>query len=217
MAADRQAAAGAEVVAVASKRNWVVRLLASIPTLWWIVAAAALALGASALFGGLDDADSVGEVTTPVIDVGEEFPAEQFTTTVTGARLYDVFPTEFSEPEGEGNRFLVVTAIVTNNYYQSIFGPETLLRLEFLGEEGQESVRHVLMSDLSGSPQTDPRIPQEIGFVWEVANDAFVDGDTIRVSITSQTLFTENSVTYGDYWVDPVVTAWVDVTVEDRG
>lgn len=210
-------AAGAAVAAVASKRTWIVRLLASVPTLWWIIAAAALVLGASALFGGLDDADSVGEVTTPVIAVGDEFPAAQFTTTVTGARLYDLFPTEFSEPEDEGNRFLVVTAIVTNNYYQSTTGTDTLLRLEFLGEDGQESVRQVLMSDLSGSPQADPRIPQEIGFVWEVADDAFADGDTVRVTITSQTLFTENFITYGDYWVDPAVAAWVDVTVEDNG
>lgn len=213
----RRAAAGAAVVAVASKRNWVVRLLASIPTLWWIIAAAALVLGASALFGGLDDADSVGEITTPTIEVGEEFPAVQFTTTVTGARLYDVFPTEYSEPEDEGNRFLVVTAIVTNNYYQSTTAMDSLLRLEFLGEDGQESRSQVLMSDLSRGPQADPRIPQEVGFMWEVADDAFAVGDTVRVTITSQTLFTENFITYGDYWVDPVVAAWVDVTVEDNG
>ena len=204
-------------VAVASKRTWIVRLVASVPTLWWIVAGAALILGVSALFGGLDDADSVGEVTTPVIEVGEEYPAAQFTTTVTGAGLYDVFPTEFSEPDEEGNRFLVVTAIVTNNYYQSTTATGTLLRLEFLGEDDQESARQVLMSDLTGNPQADPRIPQEIGFVWEVAGDTFAEGDTVRVSIARQSLFTENTIVYGDYWKDPVVAAWVDVTIEDRG
>lgn len=206
-------------MAVASRttnvRQWMVRLLAAVPTLWWIILAAVLVLGASALFGGLEEADGAGEVDVPVLSVGDELIGEEFTATITGARLYDAYPSEYNEPE-EGNRLLVVTARVTNNWteYTSL---QELLRLDFLGETEQYTQNRVLLSDLTGNPIAIPRVPLDVGYVWEVPADAFDDGDTVRITITARTLFTDNFVTFGDYWTDPQPAAFVDVTIEDRG
>lgn len=189
------------------------RGLSAVPTLWWIILAVAIVLGASALFGGLDDADTSGDSDVTTIAVGEQLVGDEFTVTVTGAQLYDAYPSEYNEPE-DGNRLLVVTAKVMNNWteYTSL---EELLGLEFLGPTGQFTHTRVLLSDLTGNPIAIPRVPVEVAYVWEVPAGEFDDGDTVQVTIMSRTLFTDNFVTYGDYWTNPQPVAHVDVPITE--
>ncbi len=200
-------------VAVASKHpSPALRLLDSVPVKWWLVLAAALILGASALFGGLDDA-TVAAPEPVLVGVGEPFVGPQLTTTILSTELTDVAPGYSLEP-GDGNTYLVVTATVTNTWTTSTELIRDLLQLEWLDGEGTgEADRLTLVSDGTSSPQANPGVPIEVAYVWEVPEGVLAPGDVARVSIRSKSLTVDGDVSYGSYWSSPVVAAHADVEV----
>jgi hypothetical protein len=190
------------------------RVIAAIPAKWWILVGAAVLLGASALFGGLDEADSSGDAL-PVLSPGETFVADELTTTVMDAQLTGTLPNSYSEPD-EGNRFIAVAATVTNNFRNSTSFLDDVLVLDILaGDPDLERPRVFLVSDGTTLPQAPPRVPVDLLFVWEVPEGMVTDGEVISLTVRSRSYFTQNSVTYGDRWQDPVAAATIDLRITE--
>lgn len=198
---------------VASKRtNPVLLALDSVPARWWLFAIAAVALAASAIFGGLDDA-SQADPEPPVLSPGEAFVGPQLTTTLHTAELMDVAPGYTLEPD-DGFTYLVVTATVTNTSVTSTTAIDDLLQLEWLDDETKgEPDRTALVSDETPLPQANPGVPMDVAYIWQVPIGELESGDTVRVSIRSKTFVQDGDVTYGSYWAYPVVAARVDLEV----
>ncbi len=180
------------------------------PLFWWFVAGAALLLGVSALFGGLDEADR-SAAEPPLVPVGERIVRDEFTVVVESARLMDIAPGYSLEPEA-GNRYLVVTTTVTNNWRVSTTSLGDLLHLEWAEEP--DATRTVRLIDDSPLAQANPGFPVNVAFVWEIPQGEREVGETARITVSARTLTEDGDVTYGSYWSDPRPTAYVDVIVE---
>jgi hypothetical protein len=200
-------------VEVESKRtNPVLRALDSVPAKWWLGIIAAIVLGASAVFGGLDDA-TVASPEPRLLAAGDTFTAPELSTTVHSARITDLAPGYSLEPD-VGNTYLVVTATVMNNWTTSTTSIGDLLQLEWLETETHgEADRTALVSDGSPLPQANPGVPTDVAYIWQVPVDELSPGDIVRVSIRSKTLTVDGDVTYGSYWSSPIVAARVDVEI----
>ncbi len=178
--------------------------------MWWLVAGAAVILGASALFGGLDEATPSAE-EVPVTAVGEPIVRDEFTVIVESAQLMDIAPGYSLEPEA-GNTYFVVSATVTNNWRVSTTSLGDLLRLEWAEEP--DATRTVRLIDDSPLAQANPGVPTSVAFVWEIPQAEREVGATARITVSARTLTEDGDVTYGSYWSDPRPTAYVDVIVE---
>lgn len=193
-----------------SVRVRIARWLGSIPTSIWFIVGAAVILGVSALFGGLDEAD-LSSRQPPVVPAGEEIVRDELTTIVHSAYVGDVAPGYSFEPE-EGNVYLVVEATVTNNARVTTVTFSELIRVDQLEEP--VALRTARLVDGSGLPQANPGVPTGVGFVWEVPEGSVSPGDTVRLTITAKSFTADGDVTFGSYWSDPQPTAFVDIEVQ---
>lgn len=191
-------------------RGRVARWLGSIPTSIWFIVGAALILGASALFGGLDDAD-LSARQPPVVPVGEEIARDEFTTVVHSAYLADVAPGFTLEPD-EGNTYLVVEATVTNHGRVTTITFSDLLQLDQL--EDPLAARTARLIDGSGLPHANPGLPIAVAFIWEIPEGTVSPGDTVQLTVMAKSFMEDGDVTFGSYWSDPQPTAFVDVEVD---
>lgn len=190
-------------------RGRIVRWLAAVPTSIWFLVGLGLILGVSALFGGLDDAD-LSARQPPVVVAEEEIARDELTTVIHSAVLTDLSPGYSFDPE-EGFTYLVVEGTVTNNGLVTTISFDDLLRIEALEEP---AVAHTARTiDNSTLPQLNPLVPTGIAFVWEVPEDAFASGDTVRLTVQAKTFTRDGDITFGSYWSDPQPTAYVDVVV----
>jgi hypothetical protein len=201
-----------------SSRETTRQLFDRLPTAWLLSAVAAVFLAVSAVFGGLDDAPVQA---APVIDAGDTHVGAELTVTVSQALLIDGFPEQNVKPE-PGNRLLVVRADVEN----TTTGPLRLSTTE------ANSIRVGGVTDLPlASPPSNilviddgsdkvvvqPGIPVELAFLWEIASDAVVEGDSIQIQLMDRVLISEGELTYGGLYGDPVVTASLELELADVG
>ncbi|WEO75796.1 hypothetical protein BJQ94_10400 [Cryobacterium sp. SO2] len=208
-------------------------LLTRLPTRWLVTGSAAGLLGLSALFGGLDAAPVEA---APVVAVGDSHVGSELTVTVSQALLIDAFPEQLLMPE-EGNRLLVVRAVVENTTTEprrlgtagsvSATASSTTAggkKTDTIGLSGvpgvgqnQRPLSILVIDDGSGLVVVQPGVPVELAFVWEVAGDALTAGDPVRVELFDRVFISEGRLTYGGLYDDPVVTATVNVVLDDVG
>lgn len=191
-------------------RTRISRWIESVPTSVWLIAGAAVILGVSALFGGLDDAD-LSSREPPVVAADEEIARDELSTIVHSASLTDLAPGYSFEPD-EGNTYLVVEATVTNNARVTTTAFTDLLQFDWL--EDPLATRTVRLIDGSGVPQANPGIPTAVAFVWEIPEARVSTGDSVRLTVMAKSFTADGDVTFGSYWSDPRPTAFVDLEVE---
>jgi hypothetical protein len=151
-------------------------------------------LAATALFGGLDNADT--EVTE--FKPGEKFSDGQFTLTVDRATLV----TELASggtvmmPARQGRRYLGVVADVRNDGTV----PGTLQgELDLRDESDTKYLGTVRMADGSPIVTLGPGLGDQLAFVWDVPDDALHAGDSVTLRVWKKQ-FKEYTVTYSQAW-----------------
>ena len=191
-----------------------------VPTKWFITALSLIFLGASAAFGGLADA---AEPPVTRLEPGETYEGAQLAITVDRAVLIDAFPEQFIVPE-EGNRLLVIVAVVENVFDKPVtstagFGLSDNLRL--VGVDGLEAdaapSEISILSDSTSMPVLQPNVPVEVGFMWEVDDDALSDGEAVTIDIIDKTYVSTGAITYGERFESPFVAATTQIELTDVG
>lgn len=187
----------AEQVA-AHVRRWFAGL--GFKQMWQLVIV--LVLAATALFGGLDDANT----TVTVFEPGEEFSDGQYTLTVDRARLVDeIEGVLYDQP---GSRYLGVVVEIRNDGHT----PGNLLRaINLTGHPEQRLVGAYRLADSTYNTNLGPGLQQEMAFFWEVPDGAVEPGGSVTLRVWKKKL-SELMVTYGEAWLDSV-TDYGQVTV----
>jgi hypothetical protein len=57
----------------------------------------------------------------------------------------------------------------------------------------------------------------ELAYIWEVAGDAVAAGDPVTVDLLDRDFISEGRLTYGGLYGDPIVTATVELALDDVG
>jgi hypothetical protein len=151
-------------------------------------------LAATALFGGLDDAD------TKVTDFkpGEKFSDGQFTVTVDRATLVTELASGATVvmPARPGRRYLGVVADVQNDGTV----PGMLQgELDLQGEPGAKYLGTIRMADGSPIVTLGPGLSDKLGFLWDVPDDALHTGDSVTPRVWRKQ-FKEFAVSYSQAW-----------------
>lgn len=194
----------------------VAQLFEVVPTKWLVTGAAGLAIVSTAAFGGLSDAP-VAEL--PRIEVGETHHGAQLDITPDRAILVDALPEQYFEPE-PGNRLLIVTATVLDTWNT----PATTLNnvgagdnLRALGVVDDAPLGVVLLVDGTTTPELQPGVPAQLGWVWEVRSNAFAAGDSVRVDIYDKVYRADGFVTAGERFQEPFLAAFTELEIDDQG
>lgn len=161
-----------------------------------------LVLAATALFGGLDDANT--KVT--VFEPGEEFDDGQYTLTVDRARLVDeIEGVLYDKP---GSQYLGVVVMIRNDGHT----PGNLLRaIDLTGHREQRLVGAYRLADGTYNTNLGPGLQQETAFFWELPDGAIPPGGSVTLRVWKKK-FSELMVTYGEAWLDSV-TEYGEITM----
>ncbi|HEV7948717.1 MAG TPA: hypothetical protein VGP24_03015 [Glaciihabitans sp.] len=191
-----------------------------IPTKWLISSVAGLALGVSALFGGLED---VEPTSLPELDAGETFTGAQLAIAVERLVLIDAFPEQGIQPE-EGNRLLVVVATVENVWDKPVstynnIGAADNIRLHGIDgfDEDTPPTRVDVLSDSASYPQLQSGVPIELAYMWEVPQNLLSEGDDLQLDIYDKVYAPKGFVTYGERFDSPFIAATVTLPIDDVG
>lgn len=183
-------------------------------TLKWLSRIAfVLILAASALFGGLNDAEAA---PIPVLAAGETHLGTPLNVTVTRAVVLD-------EIEGvgitaqPGNRLILVVVELENTWTSPLATGAAAIRIDGLMTPAVTDAPAGVfrLADESNISRLQPRLETEVAFIWEIAADVLADEDPITVNIYDQSLFTFTSVAVGEQWTNPVLAATISLPVED--
>lgn len=201
-------------------RRYLRRLFGAIPTRFLLLGFVAIALGISALFGGLKD---VPVAALPVVAPSETVTGAQLDITIERSVLIDGFPEQGIVPT-EGKRLLVVIATVEDTTTLPVTSAagigiaDNLRPIDVDGiTEASTPLTVAILSDGTESPELQPGVPEELGFMWEVEPGALSDGQDLRVGVYDKVYTLSGDFTAGDYYDDPFVSAYVETTVEDVG
>lgn len=213
----------------AGRRTLAQRTLDRVPLKWLSTAALVVFLGITSLFGGLE---AVAAPETPVIAAGETVVGAEIEMTPVQATLIDELNTTGVFPD-EGQRILSVVVDVRNlsEFARSSASTDALglISVEGLGEllsesgltdlEVQSGIKPVVarLDDGTFSPWLQPGLPVRVVLSWAIPADAFLDGDSVRVSLPTATRSIGQSVIYGVYWSDQRTVAYTDIPIEDLG
>lgn len=152
-----------------------------VPWWAWVVAAAALIVGAIAAVGGFADATTQ---LVPRYELGERFTGNETSVTVESVTLRTVMPDSY-DTEAEGKKYLVVEATLDNELDSPNIFERDVVRVIVEGvieaEDEPASVLEVRTGSQTGPLQ--PGIPMRVAYVWEVDADSIVDGDDLIVGI----------------------------------
>lgn len=187
----------------------------------------AVALGATAAFGGLTDAPKRVSDELPVLKADETHTNEQFALTFSRAVLIDDLPGSGTYPE-EGERTLVVTATVTDVTNEPVLSPQYLddtvavegLPAERIDDLGETAMSVVRLDDETLGPWLQPDLPVEVAISWPVPEDLLEKGETLRIRISDvpyyELQFLQDE---GGFWDTDAAkpAAYVDLTLEDVG
>jgi hypothetical protein len=164
-----------------------------------------LLLAATALFGGLDDADT--DVTQ--FEPGEEFSDGQYTLTVDRASLVETIDGVLYDTPG--SQYLGVVVQIRNDGHT----PGNLLRaIQLAGQPKQRLVGTYRLADSTYNANLGPGLQQEMAFFWELPDGAVEPGASVTLRVWKKK-FSELMVTYGEAWLDSV-TDYGQVTVPVR-
>lgn len=183
-------------------------------TLTWITRISVVALlAASALFGGLEDAE-----LEPLdeLGVGDEFEGNPLSITVERAVLADEI-SGVAVPEEPGDRLLLVVATMENLSDEPIPAPRSSMRVGGLESVGLDDEPHSinLLSDDSAVRELQPRISAPLVLIWDVAAHELVDGAELRLGLFDLTFVQQDDFILREGWQDPELGAIVTVDVED--
>lgn len=188
------------------------------PTPWLITGLTTVLLGFSAVFGGLNDAPVQA---APIMEPGDTYEGTELTITVSQALLIDAFPEQNLTPD-EGNRLLVVRAVVENTTTAPLrLSPVEADSIRVVGVSGlvaaDPPTNILVIDDGSDEVVVQPGVPVEVAYIWEVDEDAVAQGDGIEVQLLDRVLISEGRLTYGGVYDDPVVSATVELDLDDVG
>jgi hypothetical protein len=185
------------------------------------VGVTAIVLGATALFGGLEEAEA--EVPRLAgVRLGETVHAAPYDITLRKVIWVDELPGTY--PTEKGNRWLAVTATVVNTHHESLFGAVELKDAVALsGVEGLvakpekrsddasrftdrvEASYLKVLADSSDLSPVSPRVPYEMVFLFEQKQSAPPPTE-VTVQIVRHT-WREGSLDGFLGWFDPTVIA----------
>lgn len=182
-----------------------------LPTKWVVTAAAGLAVLSTAAFGGLEDAPAQ---ELPQVLPGDTHHGAQLDITPERAILVDSLTEEGYEPD-PGYVLLVITAEVTNTWntpattLNGVGAADNLRPVEL-----DEPLAVVLLADGTPTPQLQPRVPVELGYIWQVPVGSLEAGDPVRVDIYDKVYRADGFVTYGERFQEPFLSAFTELTVD---
>lgn len=183
------------------------------------MAAAAIAIGFTTVFGGWNAAEeTAGEI--PAVAANEQFSVAPFDVTVTRARVFDEVPGMF--PALDGYRYLALVADITNSSSEPVdalviadslkIDAPGLRTLEL--DSGPQPVRPDVYRGVDSLLQHtfQPGLTTNIVFVWQqsVAEEIPLETTAVFSSHTQRRSTLDDSLG----WRDPVATATVTIAVE---
>ncbi|GEK80470.1 hypothetical protein [Agrococcus baldri] len=215
--AGRAAAAEAGAGTAAGGGGWLGRAAEKVPTKWLTAAVVALFLAATAAFGGLEPVAAQGPVE---VAAGEAHEGPMVSLAPQRAVLIDDFVEGGASADAEEHeRVLVVIVDAVNVWDRPVGGLSTefreTLRLQPLPELPAEGVAR--FDDGTIGPDLQPGVPVQLAVSWLVPDDAFAEGDELRLELFDHTLHTGQSVTYGEFWDDAALAAVATLEIEDVG
>jgi len=184
-----------------------------LPTRWLVTGIAGLAVLSTAAFGGLEDAPPP---VLPKVAAGDTHHGAQLDITPNRAILVDSLPDQGFEPE-PGFSLLVITAEVTNtwnapaNTLNNVGAADNLRALDL-----EQPLGVVLLVDGTTSPALQPRVPVQLGYVWEVADDLLTEGELLRVDIYDKVYRADGFVTQGERFESPFIAAYAELEIESQ-
>lgn len=183
-------------------------------TLAWITRIGVVGLlGASALFGGLDEAEPV-----PIAElkVAETHRGAPFTITVERAVIVDEID-GVARPTAADGRLLLVLATIENTSRAPLPTPMDSLRVG-----GLESISSAVparsinvLDDDSIVHRLQPRVETTVVYIWDIAAGELADGDELRVGLFDLRFVETRDIVISDAWQDPALAAIVTVPVDD--
>lgn len=199
------------------RSGWLSKAAAKLPFKWVTTAIVGLFLAATAAFGGLEP---VAATPPTQLAAGETHEGTMVTLTPQRAVLIDDFVDGGASADPEQHeRVLVVLVDVVNRWDRPVTASTSTftdtLGIEQLPGLAPEGVAR--FDDATIGPQLQPGVPVQLAVSYLVPDDAFAEGDELRLGLFDLTMHTGESVTYGDYWLDPVLAAMVTLEIEDVG
>lgn len=173
-----------------------------------------IVLGATALFGGLEDADPTSRDVTSV-KIGEKVVAAPYEITIRKVVWVDELPNVY--PLEKGSHWLAVTATVRNTHSESLFGAvelkdalaltgvEGLVEKPERGTERVESTYRKIIADTTDLSPVQPGLSYEMVFLFEQRADAAPPTE-VAVEAVGHT-WRQNSIDKTTGWFDPAVVA----------
>ncbi|GEA89446.1 hypothetical protein [Cellulomonas cellasea] len=174
------------------------------------VGGAVALLAVTAAFGGLEPAAEPG---LPAVAVGEPVEAGPFELTLEKVLWVDELP---GVKPGEGNRWLALTATVTNTSERTatsanlrntlgLTGVEGLVEPPDAGTDRVLSSRRLLLADASDLSPVQPGLDYELVFLFE--HDASLPPpEEVTVQVVGHT-WRSSTITPDVAWFDPTVVA----------
>lgn len=182
-----------------------------LPTKWVVTAAAGLAVLSTAAFGGLEDAPADA---LPQVQAGDTHHGAQLDITPNRAIVVDSLAEQGFEPE-PGQVLLVITAEVVNTWHKpvsTLSGVGAADNLRPLDLE--EPLGVVLLVDGTPTPWLEPRVPAQLGYIWQVPAGSLEAGETVRVDIYDKVYRADGFVTFGERFQEPFLSAFTELPVE---
>jgi hypothetical protein len=173
-----------------------------------------IVLGATALFGGLEDADPASRDVTSV-KIGEKVVAAPYEITIRKVVWVDELPNVY--PLEKGSHWLAITATVRNTHTESLFGAvelkdalalsgvEGLVEKPERGTERVESTYRKIIADTTDLSPVQPGLSYEMVFLFEQRADAAPPTE-VAVEAVGHT-WRQNSIDKTMGWLDPEVVA----------
>jgi hypothetical protein len=183
-------------------------------TLTWITRIGVVGLlAASALFGGLDDAEPPA---IPDLEVAERHDGAPLAITVERAVVVDEIA-GVAKPVDDGGRLLLVVATAENTSAAPVLAPVDSLRVGGLDSVSSEDPARSInvLDDDSTVHRLQPRVPTRLVFIWDVSAAELADGDELRVGLFDLTFVETRDIVINAAWQDPALAAVVTVPVED--
>jgi hypothetical protein len=116
--------------------------------------------------------------------------------------------------QNDNNRWVYVTAVVTNTTDETWLFPKQVLRLSGVdGLLSEQAYDTVFYRDRRSARNLQPDMPEKIAYFWEQSGDA--PAPTTATVLVQTLTWREDSLTREFRWFDPEVAAEVVVPVTD--
>lgn len=202
---------------------WARNLIDRIPTGWSATIFTGLALGATAMFGGLEDAP-VPPPTIVSVAAGEEHVNDALRITVQRAIVIDELSGSGSSPDDDSDDrvFALVVDVesrwdrplyATTTLQSSVLAPHT--ELDEFDRDAEMSV--VRLEDETSGVVLQPHVPETLVLSWVVPGDRYADGEPVEIALRDPELFVYTTFEHEDEWADFAEAATVSLAVEDLG